>query len=67
MDLEPSPAPAWSEADKSASVSITISPYELSWLRRHLDIYLRSYAEHEWSEMREALNSLRARLEEAAP
>jgi hypothetical protein len=62
-ELKPEPAPTWSEADKSPSLSITLSPYEVYWLSQHLDIYLREYGEHEWSEMREALTSLRTRLD----
>ena len=54
----------WSAADKEASMSLSLSKYEVYWLWCRLEVHLRSYEAMEWSEIKEVLQCLIKRLEE---
>ena len=62
-DLRPAAEPQWKPEDKELRHKLELSNYDLHWLYWRLVVHLRSYEQYEWSEMKEALNSIVQRLE----
>lgn len=62
-DLRPVTEPQWKPEDKELRHQLALSNYDLYWLYWRLVVHLRSYEQYEWSEMKDALNSIVQRLE----
>jgi hypothetical protein len=65
-DLRPAETqePRWTAEDHLPRHQLTLSEYQRYWLYWRLVVHLRSYEQYEWSEMKEALQTIIKQLEE---